>query len=331
MNSVSPDGPSSRSFSGVSAGEPAEKLGDIKDFPMFQQCPSVCTVCHFFNDSEVREQSYSYLNLTETKKISEVCQKLTRLPYLQSDWAEKESSVMSKSLSSATDLKPSLNRDRTDINHSDINHSDINHSDINHTDINPGIDADDNLDINPEKVPINDIADRHSRDQKQIAAQVLTEKGLREQIYALSAQVADIKYLHRKEIYQLNTLHQAERLDLLKQYEARFQAYQRRYQPAIAVPAAAPKAIPEPAMQPTTYQVPRDRTSVSQLRQTFSATPFLLSMMGLGVALAFSVLLAYPSEATLGSFVSVMMAVVPVLFLIGIFSLVITAVLELNR
>ncbi len=328
MNSVSPDGPSSRSFNGVSAGEPAEKLGDIKDFPMFQQCPSVCTVCHFFNDSEVREQSYSYLNLTETKKISEVCQKLTRLPYLQSDWAEKESSVMSKSLSSATDLKPSLNSDR-------IIRSAINHSDINHTDINPGIDADDNLDINPEKVPINDIADRHSRAQKQIAAaQALTEKGLREQIHALNAQIVDIRYQNHKlnaQIAKLSALHQAERLDLLKQYEARFQAYQRRYQPAIAVPAAAPKAIPEPAMQPTTYQVPRDRTSVSQLRQTFSATPFLLSMMGLGVALAFSVLLAYPSEATLGSFVSVMMAVVPVLFLIGIFSLVITAVLELNR
>ncbi len=319
MDSVSPDGPFSRSFSGVSAGEPAEELGDIKDFPMFQQCPSVCTVCHFFNDTEVREQSYSYINLTKSAKNSEVCQKLTRLPCLQSSWAEKESSIMSKSPSAETDPKPNLNSDR------------IIRSAIHRTDINPGIDADGNLDINPEKVPINDIADRHSRAQQQIAAQALTEKGLREQIHALSAQVADIKYLHHKEIYTLNTLHQKERLDLLKQYEARFQAYQRRYQPAIAVPAAAPRAIPEPAMQPTTYQVPRDRTSSSNLSQFFSVTPFLLSMMGLGVALAFFVLLAYPSEVMLDRFLSVMTAVVPALFLIGIFSLVITAILELNR
>lgn len=84
-------------------------------------------------------------------------------------------------------------------------------------------------------------------------------------------------------------------------------------------------------MQPTTYQVPRDRTASSKLSQLFSVAPFFLSMMGLGIVLAFSVFLAYPSEALLGSFVSVMTGVVPVLFLIGIFSLVIGSILEINR
>ncbi len=139
----------------VSAGESAEKFGNIENFAMFQHCPSVCTVCHFFNDSDVRARSYSYVTLTEPAKNSEVCLKLTRLPNLQSDWAEKESSIMSNPPSSVTNLQPRLNSDRA---------------------IHPAI----SLDINPEKTAINDIADRHSRAQKQITAQALTEKSLRE-------------------------------------------------------------------------------------------------------------------------------------------------------
>ncbi len=322
MDDVLPEGPFSRSCSDRSAGESAEKFGNIENFSMFQHCPSVCTVCHFFNDLDVRGRSYSYLTLTEPAKNSEVCQKLTRLLDVQSAWTEKESSIMSNSPSSATNLQPRLNSDRA---------------------IHPAISLDINPDkiaINPDKIAINDIADRHSRPQTQTTAQAPTDKSLKEQIYAISDQLVDIKYLYRKEIDALkvqianiDALYQEALLDRRQRYEADLrQAYQQRYQAAIAaLTSPNPKAIPEPRTQPTTYQVPSDRTASSKLSQILSVAPFFLSMMGLGIVLAFSVVLAYPSEAVLGSFVKVMTEIVPVLFLLGIFSLVIGSILEINR
>lgn len=100
--------------------------------------------------------------------------------------------------------------------------------------------------------------------------------------------------------------------------------------PKARLTPATARLIPEPKTVPTTYVVPQSPKQ-TRLAQWTNKTPYFITLMVLGLVLAFSISAIYASQALLVSFETLVKTLLPPMGLAIIFSLAIAAVWDCRR
>ncbi|NJM99235.1 MAG: hypothetical protein HC800_20715 [Phormidesmis sp. RL_2_1] len=104
-----------------------------------------------------------------------------------------------------------------------------------------------------------------------------------------------------------------------------------RSQQKYLTPTVAPKAtVPEPRTMPTTYIRPK-RAQPTRIENFLSGVPFWLFLMGLALAMVLSITMAYPTPTIVASFLELVGQLFPIMFIIGVFSLCMSVVLDARR